>query len=323
MTLTVAELGEDQLLARIFPILPAGSATLLGPGDDAAVLAAPDGRFVVSTDVLVEGHHFRLDRGSPEALGRRAAAQNLADVAAMGARPTAITVGLVIPASTPVDWVLGLARGLAEACGPHGVGVVGGDLTGGEQVVVSVTVHGDLEGREPVRRDGACPGDVLALAGTVGRSAAGLALLESGTDDDARWAGLFATHLSPEPPLAAGPAAALAGASSMIDVSDGLLKDAGRVARASEVRIEVDTGALAGLIAPLAEAAAHLGADPLRWVLTGGEDHGLLATFPAGAELPEGFVVLGRVLEGGEEPGVLVDGQAPTGESGWDHFSAS
>ncbi|KGM10170.1 AIR synthase related protein, partial [Cellulomonas carbonis] len=174
---TVADLGEDALLAQVFPLLPAGSRTLLGPGDDCAVLAAPDGRFVVSTDLLVEGRHFRLDWSDAEDVGARAAAQNLADVAAMGAVPTALVVGLVVPPDLPVAWVLGLARGLASVSGPHGVGVVGGDLSGGRDVVVAVTVHGDLEGRDPVLRSGARPGDVVAHAGVLGRSAAGHALL--------------------------------------------------------------------------------------------------------------------------------------------------
>lgn len=316
---TVADVGEDALLAQVFPILPEGRATLLGPGDDAAVLAAPDGRVVVSTDVLVEGRHFRLDRGTPEALGRRAAAQNLADVAAMGARPTALVVGLVVPTSTPVDWVLGLARGLAAACAPHGVGVVGGDLTAGEEVVVAVTVHGDLEGREAVRRSGARPGDVVALAGTLGRSAAGLALLEAGRAAG-EWAGLVATHFAPEPPLEAGPAAAEAGARAMLDLSDGLLRDAGRVARASGVTIDLASARLERWSAALEPAARALGADPWEWVLAGGEDHGLLASFPQGVPLPEGFAVVGEVREGAGE--VLVDGRPPRGSTGWDHFAA-
>ncbi|EYR61954.1 thiamine monophosphate kinase, partial [Actinotalea ferrariae CF5-4] len=178
--MTVADLGEDALLARVFPLLGAGSATLVGPGDDAAVVAAPDGRVVVSTDLLVEGRHFRRAWSGGEEVGRRAAVQNLADVAAMGARPTALVVGLVVPPDAPVDWVLGLARGLDAVCAPLGVGVVGGDLSGGTELVVAVTVHGDLEGRAPVLRSGARPGDVVAHAGVLGRSAAGFAWLDAG-----------------------------------------------------------------------------------------------------------------------------------------------
>src|SRR5688500_508301 len=129
---TVADVSEDGLLARIFPLLPAGDATLLGPGDDAAVVSAPDGRVVVSLDVLVEGRHFRRDWASGEDVGWRSAVQTLARIAALGARPTSVVLGLVAPAALPVDWVTGFARGLAAACAPHGVGVVGGDLSGGD-----------------------------------------------------------------------------------------------------------------------------------------------------------------------------------------------
>ncbi|WP_456846858.1 thiamine-phosphate kinase, partial [Cellulomonas sp. P5_C6] len=249
----VSELSEEALLARIFPLLPAGADTLVPPGDDAAVLAAPDGRVVVTTDVLVEDRHFRRSWSSGDDVGRRAAVQNLADVAAMGARPTGIVVALVIPGDLPVSWVEGLARGLAAECEPLRVGVVGGDLSGGPLVVVAVTAHGDLEGRAPVLRSGAQPGDVVAHAGVIGWSAAGLALLEAGrTDLDPELVGSF---LRPVSPLAAGPAAARAGATAMLDVSDGLLRDAGRLARASGVRVDLETSALVDDLGRLAGPA--------------------------------------------------------------------
>ena len=177
----MAELGEAGLLAVITPLLPASPVQVVGNGDDCAVLAAPDGRYVVSTDVLVEGHHFRTDWSGPEQVGRRAAAQNLADAAAMGARSVALVVSLVLPGDTPVSWVEGLARGLGEECRKAGAGVVGGDLSAGESIVIAVTVHGDLEGREPVLRSGAPrgprrrPGPERGRAGAAGgRSGAGL-----------------------------------------------------------------------------------------------------------------------------------------------------
>lgn len=316
----VADLTEEELLARIFPHLPLGAGTLLGPGDDAAVVAAPDGRFVVSTDVLVEDRHFRRAWSSGEDVGHRAAAQNLADVAAMGASPTAVVVSLVVPGDVAVAWVEGLAGGLGAACAAVGAGVVGGDLSGGPVIVVAVTVHGDLAGRAPVRRDGARPGDLLALAGTLGRSAAGLALLDAGRPevDPAS----VAVYRRPQPPLAAGPAAATAGATAMLDVSDGLLRDAGRVARASGVMIDIDGAALAEDLAAVAGAAQTLGVDPLGWVLAGGEDHGLLATFPPGT-VPDGFRTIGRVVAADPTATVRVDGR-PGAEVvagvGWDHF---
>ncbi|GEK21581.1 thiamine-phosphate kinase [Cellulomonas xylanilytica] len=311
----VAELSEDALLARIFPLLPVGAGTHVPPGDDAAVVAAPDGRFVVTTDVLVEDRHFRRAWSSGEDVGRRAAVQNLADVAAMGARPTSLVVALVVPADLPVSWVEGLARGLAAECAQLQVGVVGGDLSGGPVVVVSVTAHGDLAGRAPVLRSGARPGDVVAHAGVAGRSAAGLALLEAGRRELDTV--LVDAHLRPVSPLDAGPAAADAGATAMLDVSDGLLRDAGRIARASGVRIDLDADAFTVDRDRLRSVADELGAVAERWVLDGGEDHGLLATFPAGSTLPVPFRAVGRV---GEGAGVTVDGVAAPARSGWDHF---
>lgn len=323
--LLVRDVPEEALLARIFPLLPTAPSTLVGPGDDCAVVAAPDGRYVVSTDVLVEDRHFRRRWSTGYDVGRRAAVQNLADVVSMGARPAALVVSLVMPGDLPVDWVTGFARGLADACTPLGAAVVGGDLSGGDQVVVAVTVHGDLEGREPVLRGGARAGDVVALAGTLGRSAAGLALLDAGRADvdDA----LVAAYLRPDPPLAAGPVAADAGATAMMDVSDGLLRDAGRVARASGVVVDLDPAALAADRAGLRDAGAALAGDGTElvdgWVLSGGEDHGLLATFPAAVPLPAGFRRLGMVRPAGDDgPGVRVDGAVPRRSSGWDHFRA-
>jgi thiamine-monophosphate kinase len=335
--LLVRDVPEEALLARIFPLLPAAPTTIVGPGDDCAVVAAPDGRYVVSTDVLVEDRHFRRRWSTGYDVGWRAAVQNLADVVSMGARPAALVVSLVMPGDLPVEWVTGLARGLAAACTPVGAAVVGGDLSGGEQVVVAVTVHGDLEGREPVLRSGARPGDVVAVAGTLGRSAAGLALLELGAPDLA----LSAAYLRPDPPLAAGPAAADAGATAMMDVSDGLLRDAGRIARASEVRIDLTSGSFDADRHGLADAARVVAAEGRGaaeeqgngttgardvvddWVLAGGEDHALLATFPPGRALPPPFRAVGTVTAADGSPGVSVDGTAPHRRAtGWDHFGA-
>lgn len=330
---TVGELGEDALLAQVFPLLPAGRATALGPGDDAAVVSAPDGRTVVSTDVLVAGRHFRTDWSTGADVGWRAAMQNLADVAAMGARGTAVVVGLVMPPDLPVAWVLDLAHGLAAACGPS-VGVVGGDLSGGTELVVSVTVLGDLAGREPVLRSGARVGDVLAHAGVRGRSAAGLAAL---TQWGRRWPEegrrgsveeAVGRYLRPVPPLGSGPAAADAGVTAMLDVSDGLLRDAGRLARASGVALDLadPLGVFADDVDALRAVADLLGAEPaarlLGWLLTGGEDHGLLATFPPDVVLPPGFHQVGTVVSPLGLPGeVTVEGRAPeVAGTGWDHF---
>ncbi|QGQ18927.1 thiamine-phosphate kinase [Cellulomonas sp. JZ18] len=318
----VRDLAEQDLLDRIFPHLPVGSRTLVPPGDDAAVVAAADGRVVITCDVLVEDVHFRRAWSTGTAVGRRAAMQNLADVAAMGARPTALVVGLVVPGDTPVSWVEGLAQGLGDACRPLDVGVVGGDLSSGPVLVVSVTAHGDLEGRPPVRRTGTRPGDVLALAGRCGWSGAGWALLAAGREDVD--ADLVEAYRVPEPPVAAGPAAARAGATAMLDVSDGLLRDGRRMARASGVTLALDAPArvLADDVRRLRPAAEALGVAVEDWLLAGGEDHGLLATFPPDVALPPGFRPVGSVRERGDEL-VLVDGAPPRpGSVGWDHFGA-
>lgn len=329
------------MLGAILPLLPAGHATLLGPGDDAAVVAAPDGRVVVSTDVLVDGRHFRRQWSSGVDVGHRAAVQNLADVAAMGAVPTALVVALTVPSDVPVTWLEDLARGLASACrgaaGGRDVGVVGGDLSAGDELSVAVTVLGDLEGRAPVRRGGAWPGDVLAHAGVRGRSAAGLALLDAGVRPVDRpgdlalapdLRALVDAYLRPSSPLAAGVGAARAGASAMLDVSDGLLRDAQRLAAASRVVLDLDAPERAfpddlRALDPAVRALDLTPADAGRWVLTGGEDHGLLATFPAGARLPEPFRAIGRVRAVGQRPAgtVTVEGRLPEGPLGWDHFA--
>ncbi|GAA3231096.1 thiamine-phosphate kinase [Nonomuraea helvata] len=288
---------------------------MLGPGDDAAVIGASDGRVVVSTDLLIEGRHFRRDWSSGYDVGRKAAAQNLADVAAMGAEPTSIVVGLGMPADLPLKWLDDLTDGFRDECAVVGASVAGGDITRCDLVVIGVTALGDLGGRAPVTRSGARPGQVVAVTGRLGYAAAGWALLEAGVPLNAVLEEAVVAHRRPCPPYAMGPQAAALGASAMLDVSDGLLQDLGHVAEASGVRIELDPGAFA-VGEPVAVAAKELGSDPLEWVLTGGEDHALAAVFPSEVRLPPSWQVVGRVIEG---EGVLVRGRE-IGRRGWDHF---
>jgi thiamine-monophosphate kinase len=279
---------------------------------------------VATTDLLVEGRHFRRDWSGPFDIGAKAAAENLADVAAMGASPTALLVGFATPGDLAVAWAEDLVRGLAEECARGGAHVVGGDVSGADSVMLAITALGDLAGREPVTRAGARPGDQLAVAGQLGRSAAGLALLEAGRAEPSSWpaeagdlTGLVASHRRPRPPYRCGPEAADLGATSMIDISDGLVADLGHVAEASGVQIDIETGRLPGDPA-LRPAAALLGADWLRWVLTGGEDHALAATFPPGTSLPGHWSVIGTVRPG---HGVTLDSRPAKGRNGWDHFA--
>ncbi|MDK3257719.1 thiamine-phosphate kinase [Blastococcus capsensis] len=312
---SVRVVGEFGVIARVLARSGTAAAAEVGPGDDAAVLRAPDQRVVVTTDVLVEGRHFRRDWSSAEDVGHKAAAANLADIAAMGATTTALVVGLACPADTPTSWLEGVATGMADECAPMGAAVVGGDTvaaaadSGG--VVLSVTALGDLGGRAPVLRSGARPGDVVALAGRLGWSAAGLAVLRRGFTSPLA---VVTAHRRPAPPYAAGPAAADAGATAMCDVSDGLVADAGHLARDSGVLIDLDRAALEQAclepVGPLQQVGSALGVDPMAWVLSGGEDHALLATFPRKATLPEGWVPVGIVRPGKRGAGVRVSGEA-------------
>jgi len=294
---TARDLGEFGLIAAVTARLPQPETVLLGPGDDAAVLAFPEGRVVATTDVLVEEVHFRRAWSSGYDVGRKAAAANLADVEAMGGTATALLVGLVVPSDLPASWALDLADGLRDEAALVGAGVVGGDTVAGPVVVVSVTALGTVPGRV-VTRAGARPGDRVVLAGRPGRSAAGLRLLRQGVVEGA----LVDAHRRPAPPYGMGAVLAAAGATAMCDVSDGLVADLGHIASASAVGIELDGAALLD--------------DEVRLddVLTGGEDHALVATLPG--EPPAGCRVVGRVVQG---EGVRVDGREAHG--GWEHFA--
>ncbi|HSU46595.1 MAG TPA: thiamine-phosphate kinase [Arthrobacter sp.] len=334
---TVAGLSEADLLARIFPRLQMEgshtSHTLLGPGDDAAVVAAPDGKTVISIDTQVQDQDFRLlwpngYRTTGFDVGWKAAAQNLSDINAMGAQATSMVVSLTLPVDTPVRWVEDLADGLTAGIRELGAtrcSVAGGDLGRGREISVTVAVLGTLDDGRPVLRSGARAGDTVALAGTVGHAAAGLALLESDVAVDSLSPAervFMDLQCRPRPPLDAGPAARAAGATAMLDISDGLLRDGRRLAVASNAAVALDPVRLAHLAELLAPVAALLGRDPEQWVLGGGEDHGLLATFPGSVQLPPGFTAIGSIhaLGTDERPGVLIAGQAAD-TGGWDHFA--
>jgi thiamine-monophosphate kinase len=355
--ITIGELGEFGLIASVTASMAAaaGNASgevILGPGDDAALVRAPDGRVVATADMLIEGRHFRMDWSSPADIGHKAAARNLADVAALGAVPTALLVCFAGPGHLPVEWVTELATGVAKECAEAGAVVVGGDTSSAETVLIAITALGDLAGREPVTRSGARPGDLVAVAGTLGNAAAGLDLLtagglpsgwmrtstpESGGEfahrpraaelaaaDRSRLAELVAAHRRPKPPYQAGPEAAALGATSLIDISDGLIADLGHVAEASGVRIELKTSLLGAEPVARVDAlrqAADVLARPswLPWVLAGGDDHALVATFPAELRLPPRWTMVGTVAKG---HGIVVDDRSWTDLGGWEHFRA-
>jgi thiamine-monophosphate kinase len=319
--ITVAALGEDALVGSVIARYAASpSGVLVGPGDDAAVLEMP-GRVVISTDTLVEGYDFLRKWSTAHDVGVKTAAQNLADIAAMGATPVALVVSVATPAELPATWARELADGLADECARAGAAVVGGDVSQATEIVITATALGLLTG-PAVLRGGARPKDVVALAGATGFSAAGLALLraETGGAGRAVLARLVRAHLAPRPGYSDGPVAAAAGATAMIDTSDGLLRDARRVAKASEVVLDLDSLALAPG-EDLRAAATALGspAAAMDWVLSGGEDHALLACFPLEVPLPAPFRRIGLV-RADPEAGVLVDGRPYHGAEGWQHF---
>ncbi|MHA6511573.1 thiamine-phosphate kinase [Tessaracoccus sp. Z1128] len=305
--------GEFELIERITADLDVGDDVVLSVGDDAAVLAL-SGHVVVTTDMLIENVHFRRQWSPPRAVGRKAVAVNISDVEAMGARPSAIVVALGFPKDLDQQWVVEFEAGAKDECARAGVSLVGGDLSSSAHIAIAVTALGDLGGRVAVTRAGARPGDVVAVCGRLGWAGAGLAVLQRGFGSPKE---LVAEQLTPSVPYGQGVVAARAGATAMLDVSDGLLADLGHIADQSGVLIDVDTSRIEVPDA-IARVAAATGKPALGYILAGGEDHALAATFPAGARLPDGWYRVGEVREG---HGILVDGAPFDGAMGWDHFA--
>ncbi|MGI8954628.1 MAG: thiamine-phosphate kinase [Nocardioidaceae bacterium] len=309
---TLAELGEFALIAAVAGVAPTAQQVLVGPGDDAAQIRTTTGSVLMSTDLLIEGRHFRRDWSSAADVGHKAAAANLADIAAMGGTATALTVGFAAPPDLDPGWAIEMSAGLAEEAALVGAAVVGGDVTAADQVMIAVALIGESLAA-PVLRSGARAGDVVAAIGRIGWAAAGYHVLARGFRSPRV---VVSAHRRPDPPYAAGPAAAAAGATAMVDVSDGLLADLGHVADASGVAIDVRAAAFE-IAEPLQAVGAALGVDPLSFILTGGDDHTLVATFGPDAELPAGFTVIGQVADGS---GVTIDGTTYEGETGHAHF---
>ena len=312
---TVHDLGEFGLIDSITAGLAPTASVPVSVGDDCAVLA-PTGQVAVSTDAMVEDVHFKRAWSSAHDVGRKLVASSMADVEAMGARPLGLVVSASLPPDLPAAWAQDLTRGIREEAGLCGAQLVGGDITSGEKIALTCTVFGDLEGRTPVLRSGARAGQVVAYVGTLGMAEAGLTVLRRGFRSPAA---VVNAHRVPSPPWGQGVVAALAGAASMIDCSDGLVADLRHVAEASGVTIELDTAALAINEPQKTVAAAIGGASPLDFILRGGDDHALLATFEPGT-VPDGWTVIGRVVAAAEAPGVLVDGRSWDAAGGWTHF---
>ena len=311
---TLAQTSEEELLATIFPTLPSRPEVAIGAGDDTALIGVPSGAVLVTTDSMVLGRDWLDAWSSAGDVGHKVITQNLADIAAMGGIPTGVVVCLIAGRDTLVDWCRELNEGIADACRAADVAVLGGDLSSAPDGVrvVSITALGELHGVHAVRRDGAQVGDVVAVSDGLGRSDAGLRLLQSGrAGDDADLVGF---HLRPHARIGAGPQAAAAGATAMLDVSDGLVRDGRRIATASGVRLDLQAALLRPLVDRLAPA---VGDRAWECVLTGGEEHTLLATFSSSTALPNGWRRIGAVVEGA---GVTLDGREQSG-GGWDHFA--
>lgn len=306
------DVGEFELIADVTADLAVADDVLLGVGDDAAVLR-PAGDVVVTTDMLVDGIHFRQNWSPAFQIGRKAVAVNVSDVESMGAVPSSIVMALGLPEDAELEWVRELAAGVRDEAGRAGVSLVGGDTARAREVVITVTAIGNLGGRAPVTRAGARETDVVAVAGRLGWAGAGLTVLQRGFGSPKE---LVAEQQCPSVPYGQGIVASQAGATSMVDVSDGLLADLGHVCAASGVGMDLATANF-DLPDPIQRVSAATGVSPWNFILAGGEDHALAATFPAGTELPAGWRRVG-VVTGSDE--VTVDGEPWEGPRGWTHF---
>lgn len=316
---TVSEVGEAATITAIRAAAPSDVN-----GDDAAVLepATPNSRYVATTDILVDGEHFRFDWSTPFEVGVKAVSQNFADIQAMGARPTAVLMSLSAPGDLPLEVVSGIARGIGVTTAPWGVELVGGDVVTSRQLIVSVTAIGVLAGPDPALTiDAARPGQRVIASGVIGHSAAGLAVLDyfgsrDAVPDQPVLRDLVTRHCAPQLVVGRGSVARAAGVAAMTDNSDGLIHDMTTMARRSGVTIDLD-GASLTPDAQLYYAAEVTGGDPWEWVLTGGEDHTLLGT--TGGEPPAGYRVIGEVRERSVDTvdTVTVDGRRPVYTRGW------
>jgi len=315
--LHLVHLGEFSLIDRIVARLGDAAARdiLVPPGDDAAAWISPSGEIAVATiDALVEGTHFRRDTMTFADLGWRAVAANVSDLAAMGADPRYLLIAAMLGPGLTLAEIDALAEGIAEGCRAHGVRVAGGDIVRAATTGLTIAAYASVPASRPLlRRDAARAGDRVAVSGTPGAGAAGLALVDAGRAGEPEGAPLLRAHRRPEARVALGRAAAEAGVLSGIDISDGLLQDLGHIAERSHVGIEVAAAQL-----PLHPAAVTLLGEQaaLDLALGGGEDFELALAGDggtlAGLDTPDVPVTLiGRCVE--EHPGEVVvwlaDGQ--------------
>lgn len=334
------DLSEDELIAAIRKVL-SGEApgVVLGVGDDAAVVETGAGQRVLTTDMLIEGVHFDRAVISARDLGAKAIVVNVSDVAAMAASPRFAVVSVGLTSEVDAAWVVELYGGMRAACDEYALSLVGGDTNRSDAVVISVTVVGEVAPGKAVTRSGARPGDLVVVTGSLGAAAGGFVLSRSHPSKVAqvlsrtRGRELLDAFLRPVARVGEGQTLAQAGATAMMDLSDGLAKDLSRLCRESGVGARVELAKVP--VSPaLVDAAPSLGVDPLDLAIGFGEDYELLATIDltdldlARRELDERFGVtltdVGVIIE--ERQLVAVDeaGRETLLEpKGWDHFAGN
>ena len=292
---TLADLGELGLVTKILAQINAAKISGIGvevpAGDDAAVIGTEGSSLALSVDMYAEGKHFRTDWSTGIEIGRRCAAASMADVCAMGAQPAGVLLAIGMPGSTTSHWAGEFLAGFMEEADSAGAVVLGGDVSDCENIVISVTAIGHLPSGAALARSGAGAGDTVGICGRSGMAAAGLRVLQRGLRSPRVLVDAFRV---PNIDYSAGARAAKSGATSMIDISDGLVADLEHIARGSGVCIELDTKKIA-VPEELVSTAAAFGVDPMGWILAGGDDHAIVATFPPKKRMPRGFTAIGKV----------------------------
>ena len=327
MSLQVAQIGEGALIAALGEIfgevqnLKDQKNLLFGIGDDGAVLAPSTLPTVATMDLAVEDVHFKTDWSTAHQIGAKVAVANIADIYAMGGDPHSLLVGISLTGEEEVEWVLDLARGIAEEAKKVGAQVIGGDTVRGEKITIAITALGTTI--EPIYRSGAKVGDYLVVSGLPGTSAAGLALLKAKKRE--LFPEIVKAHLQPSVDGKKAHALISAGATAMCDLSDGLLVDVTRISEASGIGIRINLDDLD--LSSLSEVGIELSVDPISWVLTSGEEHLFIATLPPSAALPEGVLQIGEVIQGSgvEVVGEFSDARTTIESSSkspneWKHF---
>ncbi len=329
LDMNLRDIGEFGLIERIRAMLPANEDLVVPPGDDAAVWRHGNEFTVATTDTMVDGVHFRIAKSAAEDVGWKTLATNLSDIAAMGATPRFALVTLCLPADTSSAYVDALYAGIRDCAETYATTIAGGDIVSSPVLTINIAATGTAPARADgapaiLRRDSARPGDVIAVTGTLGGSAAGLRLLQSGQSCDVAKE-LIRRHMRPAAQVTAGHAAVAAGIGCAIDISDGLLQDIGHICEAS--RVAADLRAADIPTDPMVSACFR--GDAITLALTGGEDYELILVGPAetianarqSIDIP--LTTIGTITEPRTSTIRVLDASGKPmhlPESGWNHF---